>query len=620
LLLAVGAVALTALAIADIVTYQELRSFLYNRIDASLEQSHMPIEAALGSAPRAGGGGSAPGGGGVFPNGQPGSPPGGEVPNSAPTTTAAAGTASSGSSSTPSCDGFAGLNSGLMHELQPGTFVEVRGSSNTILCRSTLPVLGSESEATPTLPAHITGFVSNTSDYGESTVYFTSASTGDGDQFRIRASVLDGGPYSGGVLLVGVPLGSTASTLERLIKVELAVAGAALVAALVVGWWLVRVSFRPLRAIEGTAEAIARGELAERVPGEEARTEVGRLARALNTMLGRIERAFAQRDATEQELRASEGRMRQFVADASHELRTPLTAVSAYAELFEQGAATRADDLERVMHGIRSETARMGHLVEDLLLLARLDEGRPLEREEVELVGVSAEAVQTAATVGPAWPVRLVARQPVEIIGDRMRIRQVLDNLLANVRTHCPEGTSTVVTVDEDDQEAVITIRDDGPGLSPEEAERVFERFFRADASRSRLFGGAGLGLSIVASIAKAHGGSVTAAPRPGAVPSSRSVFRCSGPLTAGRPPRALPVPDSQPTPSELSENAELHMVTCEACHPHRTTNRTRIAPPDRWTGPEDSERDGATRLAPGSDARRDRWRCSPPARQRCWG
>jgi two-component system OmpR family sensor kinase len=304
--------------------------------------------------------------------------------------------------------------------------------------------------------------------------------------------------------------------LERLVKVELAVAGAALVAALLMGWWLVRVSFRPLRAIEGTAEAIARGELAERVPGEEARTEVGRLARALNTMLGRIERAFAQRDATEQELRASEGRMRQFVADASHELRTPLTAVSAYAELFEQGAATRADDLERVMHGIRSETSRMGHLVEDLLLLARLDEGRPLEREEVELVGVGAEAVQTAATVGPAWPVRLVARAPVEIIGDRMRIRQVLDNLLANVRTHCPEGTSTVVTVDQDDHEAVITIEDDGPGLSPEDADRVFERFFRADASRSRLFGGAGLGLSIVASITKAHGGSVTAAPAAG--------------------------------------------------------------------------------------------------------
>jgi len=207
--------------------------------------------------------------------------------------------------------------------------------------------------------------------------------------------------------------------------------------------------------------------------------------------------------------------MRQFVADASHELRTPLAAVSAYAELFEQGAAARADDLERVMHGIRGETARMGHLVEDLLLLARLDEGRPLEREDVELVGVTAEAVQTAATVGPQWPVRLVATQPVEIIGDRMRIRQVLDNLLANVRTHCPEGTPSVVTVDRDGLDAVISVQDEGPGMSPEEAARVFERFFRADASRSRRFGGAGLGLSIVASITKAHGGTVAAASGP---------------------------------------------------------------------------------------------------------
>jgi two-component system, OmpR family, sensor kinase len=505
LLIAVGAVALTALAIADVVTYQELRSFLYNRIDQSLEQSHMPVELALGSSPR--GGGPAPG---QTPTGAGGPPPG-----YYPSTTGTTNT-TTGSSSPPSCDGFAGLTTNLMHELEPGTFVEVRSSSNAILCRSTQPELGTTDAGAPTLPTRITGFAANASEGGESTVYFTAAGgMGDGGQYRIRASVLEGGPYAGGQLVLGVSLGSTVSTLDRLVGVELAVTGAALVAALLMGWWLVRVSFRPLRAIEGTADAIARGELAERVPGEDARTEVGRLARALNAMLGRIERAFAQRDATEQELRASEGRMRQFVADASHELRTPLAAVSAYAELFEQGAVARADDLERVMHGIRGETARMGHLVEDLLLLARLDEGRPLEREDVELVGVTAEAVQTAATVGPQWPVRLVARQPVEIVGDRMRIRQVLDNLLANVRTHCPEGTPSVVTVDRDGQDAVISVADEGPGMSPEDAARVFERFFRADTSRSRRFGGAGLGLSIVASITKAHGGTVAAAPGP---------------------------------------------------------------------------------------------------------
>ncbi len=503
LLLAVGAVALTALAIADVVTYQELRSFLYSRIDQSLEQSHLAIEGALGS------GGSGALGRGSFP------PPGGNSPGVAsvpPVTTTSTPTptgesTTKASSQPPTCNGFAGLNDDLFRELGPGTFIEVRSGSNAILCRSMQPApLGSSADANPTLPGRITGFVSDAANFHEPTVYFTS----EDSHFRLRASVLSGGTYSGGQLVIGLPMGSTISTLDRLVGVELAVTGAALVAALLMGWWLVRVSFRPLRAVETTAQAIARGELAERVPGEEARTEVGRLARAINVMLGRIEKAFAQRDATEQDLRASEGRMRQFVADASHELRTPLTAVSAYAELFEQGAATRADDLQRVMHGIRSETARMGSLVEDLLLLARLDEGRPLEREEVELLGVAAEAVQTASTVGPEWPVRLVAPEPVEIVGDRMRLRQVLDNLLANVRTHCPAGTSCVVTVDKDDQDAVISVEDDGPGLGPEDTSRVFERFFRADASRSRLMGGAGLGLSIVASITKAHGGTVT--------------------------------------------------------------------------------------------------------------
>jgi two-component system OmpR family sensor kinase len=181
--------------------------------------------------------------------------------------------------------------------------------------------------------------------------------------------------------------------------------------------------------------------------------------------------------------------------------------------LFEQGAGAHPEDLERVMLGIRSETARMGHLVEDLLLLARLDEGRPLARDEVELVGVAAEAVQTATTVGPQWPVRLVAREPVEIVGDGLRLRQVLDNLLGNVRTHCPPGTSTTVSVTRQGDEAVVTVSDDGPGLAPDQAARVFERFYRADVSRSRLHGGAGLGLSIVASIVRAHGGTVAAGP-----------------------------------------------------------------------------------------------------------
>src|ERR1700722_16088567 len=233
-------------------------------------------------------------------------------------------------------------------------------------------------------------------------------------------------------------------------------------------------------------------------------------------MLGRIESAFADRDATESELRESETRMRQFVADASHELRTPLAAISAYAELFERGASSRAQDLERVMTGIGTEAARMGHLVEDLLLLARLDEGRPLERRPVELVALAGEAAQTARTVAPAWSVTLTARQPVEVTGDGPRLRQVLDNLLSNVRAHTPVGTATELRITTDGDAALITCADNGPGLDEGSADRVFERFFRADPSRSRQHGGAGLGLSIVDSIVRAHGGTVTALPRAG--------------------------------------------------------------------------------------------------------
>jgi two-component system OmpR family sensor kinase len=258
--------------------------------------------------------------------------------------------------------------------------------------------------------------------------------------------------------------------------------------------------------------------LDERVPGENDRTEVGRLARTVNVMLSRIQQAFAQRDATEAALRASEERLRRFVADASHELRTPLAAVSAYAELFDRGASEHPDDLRRVMTGIQGEASRMGRLVEDLFLLARLDEGRPLERQPVDLTALAAEAVQTATAVGPAWPVSLAAERPVEVIGDEARLRQVVDNLLANVRAHTPAGTPVVVSVSAvptptGPDEAVIEVADRGPGVG-EGAARIFERFYRADPSRSR--GGTGLGLAIVAAIVAAHTGRVAATDRPG--------------------------------------------------------------------------------------------------------
>ncbi len=328
---------------------------------------------------------------------------------------------------------------------------------------------------------------------------------------------------NGEQLILAVPLSATHETLHHLLLIELAVAAAALALAGVVGTWLVHVGFRPLRDIERTAGAIAQGDLSHRVPGTNRKTEVGRLALALNVMLGRIQQAFATRDATEAALRQSEGRLRQFVADASHELRTPVAAVSAYAELFERGAESRPEDLARVMSGIRAETARMGHLVEDLLLLARLDESRPIERSPVDLADIARQAVEAARAVGPEWPVRLDATGPVIVAGDAGRLRQVLDNLLANVRAHTPPGSTATVTVSQVDDEAICEVVDNGPGISAEDAARLFERFYRADASRSRASGGAGLGLSIVAAIVAAHGGMVAAAPAPN--PGRGAVF-----------------------------------------------------------------------------------------------
>jgi len=334
-----------------------------------------------------------------------------------------------------------------------------------------------------------------------------------GPDFEVRVQLL----ASQRELIVAAPINEIERTLHHLLLIELGVSAAAVMAALVAGWWLVRLGLRPLTEVERTAQNIAAGDLQHRVPNESARTEVGQLARTLNVMLERIEAAFAARLASEERLRASDRRLRQFVGDASHELRTPIAAVAAYAELFERGAADNEEDLARVMAGIRSETARMDRLVADLLTLARLDEGQPMEHIGVELVTLCAEAVQTARTVAPEWPIALGAARPVEVEGDPHRLRQVLDNLLANVRSHTPAGTESEVRVGVEGTEAVVVVADRGPGLPQDQTQQVFERFFRADPSRSRARGGAGLGLSIVDAIVGAHHGTVSAMSAPGA-------------------------------------------------------------------------------------------------------
>jgi two-component system OmpR family sensor kinase len=368
----------------------------------------------------------------------------------------------------------------------------------------------------PQLPIHITGFSNQAN--GTVATYFTASSEeSGGPAFRVQVTkaqiTATGQPV---LVVVAEPLTATTNTLHTLLLIELAVTAAALVLALTGGWWLVRLGLRPLEAVERTADSIAAGNLDQRVPGADDTTEVGRLAKAINVMLERIESAFSARLASEARLKESDRHLRQFVADASHELRTPIAAVSAYAELFERGAAANADDLPRVISGIRNETARMDRLVNDLLTLARLDEGLPLQIVDTELVGLVAEAVHTATTVGPQWPVQFTATHPVEVQADPVRLRQVIDNLLANVRAHTPEGTTTTVHVDQVGAMAQIVVRDSGPGMPSEDAARVFERFYRADAARTRTHGGAGLGLSIVSAIVIGHGGTVSAASAPG--------------------------------------------------------------------------------------------------------
>jgi two-component system OmpR family sensor kinase len=321
-----------------------------------------------------------------------------------------------------------------------------------------------------------------------------------GTSWRALATTLPGV----GTLIVAVPLSETTATLRQLLGVELAASAIVLAAVIGLALWLVRLGLKPLEDMGLTADAIAAGDLTRRVEPANPRTEVGRLGMALNGMLSQIEAAFEQRTK-------SEDRLRRFVADASHELRTPLTSIRGYAELFRRGAGQRPEDLERSMAAIEAEASRMGVLVEDLLLLARLDQGRPLEIARVDLGAIATEAVEAARAIDPGRDVSLEVDGDVSIDGDAGRLRQVLDNLLDNARVHTPAGTPARVRVARDGEAVVLTVDDEGPGLTPEAHERVFERFYRDDGARSRETGGAGLGLAIVDAITTAHGGEVRA-------------------------------------------------------------------------------------------------------------
>ena len=380
-----------------------------------------------------------------------------------------------------------------------------------------------------------------------------------------------------GILVVGVDMGSINATIGTLTVIDLAVSGVVIVILAGVGVALIRASLGPLAEIEHTAGAIAAGDLSRRVPDRDPRTEVGSLGRSLNLMLSQIEHAFRARAASEATARHSEERMRRFVADASHELRTPLSVIRGFAEYYRQRGGLREDELHHMIRRVEDEAARMGILVEDLLLLARLDQQRPLQRSPVDLLALAADAVQDARMLGPRRDIQLQVGSggPFIVLGDEARLRQVIGNLMTNALTHTPDRTPVEVrlrtcraergaspasgaaagnhdlsgpgrtkdngaalpgaAVRNDgatspsrpagkhhapdqpaDTTVVLEVADSGPGLTEQQADRVFERFYRADAARTRKTGGTGLGLAIVAALSAAHGGTVSLDTQPG--------------------------------------------------------------------------------------------------------
>ena len=382
----------------------------------------------------------------------------------------------------------------------PGQLVEQLDASGDVSSRSR-PVFGS-TQAEPVLPAGLPG---STAAPNAPDRILTTSSTDESVRYRVLAAALP----EGGTLVVAIPLDDVEAALSKLVLVEAIVSLAVLAGVAALALWLVRLGLRPLTRMEQTAAHIAEGDLSRRVDPSDGRTEVGRLGRALNGMLSKIEAAFAER-------RASEERLRRFVADASHELRTPLTSIRGYAELFRRGADVRPEDLAKSMRRIEEESTRMSELVEELLLLARLDQGRPLEVAPLDLTKVAVDAVEDARAVQPGRSIRIEKDGPVLIDGDDARLRQVAANLLSNALIHTPQSAEVRVRVGPDGDRAVLEVADDGPGLSGEQAAKVFDRFFRVDKARSRETGNVGLGLSIVSAIVHAHGGTVELDTAPG--------------------------------------------------------------------------------------------------------
>ncbi|GIL29291.1 hypothetical protein NUM_45450 [Actinocatenispora comari] len=465
---------------------------------------------------------------------------------------------------------------------------------------------------------------------------FSTGSNDDAHRWRVLVQPLKLGD-SNQYLIISASMDSVNATISRLITIEVIVGAAVLVLLAIVGAAVVTYSLHPLRDIERTAGAIAAGNLGLRVPERDPRTELGRLGRALNAMLGQIEAAFSAQAGSEHAARRSadaarraadaarasaaaahrsEEKMRRFVADASHELRTPLTTIRGFAELYRQrldtapgavehGDETRFAEANRLMRRIEAEASRMGLLVEDLLMLARLDQQRPVASEPVDLLAIAADAVQSARAIAPDRDVSLHVGAgsdgPPVVLGDEPRLRQVLRNLVDNALAHTPAGTPVQIRVRTAAGAAVVEVADQGPGLTPEQRDRVFERFYRVDKARSREAGGTGLGLAIVASLVAAHHGRVDVETAPG----EGATFRVTLPLA---PDDA----DLPPEPAELEEPdfgggpLAVGSGTDESTGPDSAHDDEPPAPGDEPTGgpvPPSGDRAGSSTAALPADA-----------------
>jgi two-component system OmpR family sensor kinase len=373
----------------------------------------------------------------------------------------------------------------------PGTFGEiVSASGKVVVPPHDFPGPGGEdATSTLTLPSSLTP-----------QTFLIAQGSSPGDGFRVYVDSVPN-DSNGDLLIVALPLDDTAATLAQLLILELVAGGVITVIILVATWLIVRRGLRPLDRMGRTAR-IAATDLSQRVEPTQESTEVGRLGLAINAMLSQLEAAFAERAANEE-------RLRHFVSDASHELRTPLTSMRGYAELLRRNPVMSEQDVLLATRRIEEEARRMGILVDDLLLLARLDQGRPLQRVPVDLDAMVLDACADARVADPTRVVTARIEAPAQVIGDDLRLRQVLANLVRNAVVHTPPGTPIEVTLGVQDDSAVIEVVDHGPGIRPDHAQRIFERFHRADPARSGDQGGSGLGLSIAAAVVAAHGGRI---------------------------------------------------------------------------------------------------------------